>query len=180
MIMPAVFAFGLSPDAGPGLTFATMPAVFAKLPLGGLFAVIFYACLFVAAITSSISILEMTTQHCVDVYGMTRRRAAFLVSTVLGVLGIFCALSFGPLADVKLFGKTIFDLFDYATSNIGMPIGCLGIAGVAGWTAWRTTRSELLRNARWSPAALKAMRFILGVVSPIVILIVAAKGLGLL
>ena len=55
MIMPAVFAFGLSPDAGPGLTFATMPAVFANLPAGQFFAVVFYVCLFVAAITSSIS-----------------------------------------------------------------------------------------------------------------------------
>ena len=180
MIMPAVFAFGLSPDAGPGLTFATMPAVFAKLPLGGLFAVIFYACLFVAAITSSISILEMTSQYCVDVHGMTRRRATLLVSTVLGVIGIVCALSFGPLADLKIMGKTAFDFLDYATSNIGMPIGCLGIAGVAGWTAWRVTEAQLKKNANWSPAALKAMRFILAVISPVVILVVAAKSLGLI
>ena len=111
---------------------------------------------------------------------MTRRRATLLVSTVLGVIGIVCALSFGPLADLKIMGKTAFDFLDYATSNIGMPIGCLGIAGVAGWTAWRVTEAQLKKNADWSPAALKAMRFILAVISPGVILVVAAKGLGLI
>ena len=84
MIMPAVFAFGLTPDAGPGLTFATMPAVFSHLPMGGLFAVAFYGCLFVAALTSAISILEMVSQHCVDRWGFSRRTAVLTVSTVLG------------------------------------------------------------------------------------------------
>ena len=180
MIMPAVFAFGLSPDAGPGLTFATMPAVFGKLPMGWLFAIIFYLCLFVAAITSSISILEMATQFFVDQYGWSRRKACVFISTILGIVGIFCALSFGPLADVKFFGKGFFDLLDYATSNIGMPIGCLGIAWVAGSVVWkRVTQPELERTGRWQPWALGSLRFVLGVVSPIVILVVAAKGIGL-
>lgn len=180
MIMPAVFAFGLSPDAGPGLTFATMPAVFGKLPAGWLFAIIFYACLFVAAITSSISILEMATQFFVDEYRWTRRKSCVFISTILGVVGIFCALSFGPLADVKLFGKTFFDLLDYATSNIGMPLGCLGIAWVAGSAAWsKMTKPELERTGAWQPWVLKSLRVLLGYASPLVILIVAAKGIGL-
>ena len=82
--------------------------------------------------------------------------------------------------NLKIMGKTAFDFLDYATSNIGMPIGCLGIAGVAGWTAWRVTEAQLKKNADWSPAALKAMRFILAVISPVVILVVAAKSLGLI
>ena len=72
MIMPAVFAFGLSPDAGPGLTFATMPAVFAQLPFGHFFAITFYVCLFVAALTSSISILEMSVQFLHDEFNISR------------------------------------------------------------------------------------------------------------
>ena len=179
MIMPAVFAFGLSPDAGPGLTFATMPAVFAKLPFGHLFAVAFYACLFVAAITSSISILEMSTQYFVDEHGVSKRTAVVGVSTVLGLLGILSALSFGPLADVKIFGRTFFDLFDGFTSNIGMPIGCLSIALVAGGVAWSATRGELAKSGGWTQGALKAFRFVLLVLGPIVILAVAGKALGL-
>ena len=180
MIMPAVFAFGLAPDAGPGLTFATMPAVFGRMPFGDLFAVAFYACLFVAALTSSISILEMSAQHFVDRWGFSRRAAVLMVSSVLGVVGVFCALSFGPLADVKFFGRTLFELLDYATSNIGMPIGCLGLSAVSCFVAWRTTKTQLSANASWSPAMLTAFRFFAGVLAPIVILIVAAKGIGLI
>lgn len=84
-----------------------MPAVFSHLPMGGLFAVAFYGCLFVAALTSAISILEMVSQHCVDRWGFTRRTAVLTVSTVLGIIGVFCALSFGPLSDWKLFGRTL-------------------------------------------------------------------------
>ena len=95
MIMPAVFAFGLTPDAGPGLTFATMPAVFANLPAGQFFAVVFYVCLFVAALTSSISILEMSSQYLVDEQGFQKKNAIGLTTGVLAVLGTLSALSFG-------------------------------------------------------------------------------------
>lgn len=179
MIMPAVFAFGLTPDAGPGLTFATMPAVFSHLPFGALFAVAFYACLFVAALTSAISILEMVSQHCVDCWGLTRRQAVLTVSSILGVIGIFCALSFGPLADVKFFGRTLFDLLDYGTSNIGMPIGCVGIGLVAAYVAWPAVRTQLMMNANWPAWGLSLFRLLAGVAAPILILIVAAKGIGL-
>ena len=156
-----------------------MPAVFSHLPMGGLFAVAFYGCLFVAALTSAISILEMVSQHCVDRWGFTRRTAVLTVSTVLGIIGVFCALSFGLLSDWKLFGRTLFDLLDYATSNIGMPIGCVGIGLVAAWVAWPTIRKQLEMNAKWSAAGLKAFRILAGCAAPILILIVAAKGAGL-
>lgn len=178
MIMPAVFAFGLSPDAGPGLTFVTMPAVFGKLPMGDLFAVAFYVCLFVAALTSAISILEMSVQYLVDVWRLTRRAAVLAASSSLGLLGILCALSFGPLAHVTLFGKGFFDLFDYATSNIGMPLGCLGIALVAGMVAWKDVQAELATGSRLSARGFSLLRFVMVVLSPIVIMLVTLKALG--
>lgn len=179
MIMPAVFAFGLTPDAGPGLTFATMPAVFANLPAGQFFAVVFYVCLFVAALTSSISILEMSSQYLVDEQGFHKKNAIGLTTGVLAVLGTLSALSFGVLSDVKLFGKTIFDLFDYATSNIGMPIGVLGIAVVCGWIAWPMTRSQLTGNQHWPAWLLQGLRVVMTIVAPVVIVAVMLKGLGL-
>lgn len=179
MIMPAVFAFGLSPDAGPGLTFVTMPAVFGKLPLGDLFAVAFYVCLFVAALTSAISILEMSVQYLVDVWRLTRRQAVWATSTTLGILGILCALSFGPLADVTIFGKGFFDLFDYATSNIGMPLGCLGLAIVGGMVAWKDVKEELETGSRIGKTGLTFLRLIMVVLSPIVIVLVTFKAIGL-
>ena len=180
MIMPAVFAFGLSPDAGPGLTFATMPAVFAHLPAGQFFAAVFYVCLFVAAITSSISILEMSAQYLVDEQGFQKKNAIGLTTGILAVLGTLSALSFGVLSDVKIFGKTIFDVFDYSTSNIGMPIGVLGLAIVCGWIAWPMTRSQLTGNQTWPAWLLQGLRFIMTIVAPVVIVVVMLQGLGLI
>lgn len=179
MIMPAVFAFGLSPDAGPGLTFATMPAVFAQLPFGNLFAITFYVCLFVAALTSSISIFEMSVQYLADQYKIARHIGVALVGTTLAFLGILCALSFGPLADVKILGFTFFDFFDYLTSNIGMPIGVLGIGLVVGWFARPMAERQLQLVKPYPPAFLAGFHLIAGVVSPILIIVVTLKGLGL-
>lgn len=179
MIMPAVFAFGLSPDAGPGLTFATMPAVFAQLPLGHFFAIMFYVCLFVAALTSSISILEMSVQYLADEWQWTRSFAVTVTTTVLALLGTLCALSFGPLADMTIFGKTFFDFFDYLTSNIGMPIGVLGIALVTVYFAWPMTCKQLSLVRPVSPWLLTGYRLVGGVLAPLVIVIVTLKGLGL-
>lgn len=179
MIMPAVFAFGLSPDAGPGLTFVTMPAVFGHLPFGDLFAIAFYVCLFVAALTSAMSILEMSVQYMVDVWRLSRRSAIVAASTSLGLLGILCALSFGPLADATVFGKGFFDLFDYATSNIGMPLGCLGIAIVAGMVSWKDVHEELRTGSRMGEFGFRVLRFLMVVLSPVVIIAVTLKALGL-
>lgn len=179
MIMPAVFAFGLSPDAGPGLTFATMPAVFAQLPFGHFFAITFYVCLFVAALTSSISILEMSVQYLRDEWNFSRPAATTLTSLILAVLGTLCALSFGPLSHIKLFGKSFFDFFDYLTSNIGMPIGVLGIAIVTAWMAWSTTKAQLSLVRPVASWFLTTYRVVAGIFAPILITIVTLKGIGL-
>ena len=84
----------------------------------------------------------MSSQYLVDEQGFQKKNAIGLTTGVLAVLGTLSALSFGVLSDVKLFGKTIFDLFDYATSNIGMPIGVLGLALVCGWIAWPMTHDD--------------------------------------
>ena len=178
MIMPAVFAFGLSPDAGPGLTFATMPAVFAQLPFGHAFAITFYVCLFVAALTSSISIFEMSVQYLVDEWKITRAVASALCFVSLAILGVLCALSFGPLADVKVIGFTFFDFFDYLTSNIGMPIGVLGIGLVVGWLARPMAETQLQLVQPYPQYFLTLFHLIAGFVAPVLITIVMLKGLG--
>ena len=123
MVMPAVFAFGLDPTAGPGLTFVTMPVIFAQLPFGNLFAIAFYACLLVAAITSSVSMLEIDVAFLHDEWHWSRPKAVVVTTVALLFVGSFSALSFGPLADAKWLGRTFFDWVDYITSNICLPIG---------------------------------------------------------
>ncbi len=177
MVMPAVFAFGLDPTAGPGLTFVTMPAIFAKMPMGQLFAVFFYICLVVAALTSSVSMLEACTAFLSKEFNLPRRTA--IISTVIGaaVVGLIANLSFGAWSDVKIFGKNIFDLLDFVTSNVGMPLSTFGIAIAAAWVAWPVTRSQLNYGGNVPELRLKAARVLIGVISPLFVLIVALGGL---
>ena len=176
MVMPAVFAFGLEPTAGPGLTFVTMPAVFAHMPMGHFFAILFYACLVVAALTSSVSIFEAVTSALNDIK-VPRRVAVPLAFISMMTVGIFCTMSFGPLADFKIFGKTIFDLLDYLTSNVGMPITALGLAIIAAWVNWEETRKQLTTACSLSPLTLNIIRLGIGVIAPLVIIIVVARSI---
>ena len=155
-----------------------MPAVFAQLPFGHFFAITFYMCLFVAALTSSISILEMSVQFLHDEFNISRPAGVTITGSILAVLGTLCALSFGTLSHVTIFGKSFFDFFDYLTSNIGMPIGVIGIAIVTAWLAWPTTVNQLSLVKPVSGFFLKSYRVMAGIFAPILILVVMLKGLG--
>ncbi len=180
MIMPSVFAFGLNPGAGPGLTFITMPAVFAQLPIGQIIAVMFYLCIVVAAITSSISLIEILVAFLVDEYQMTRAKASVLSTIALAVVGVLPCLSFGILSDVTFFnGKTFFDIFDFFTSNLSLPIGGLVILGLASVVCWDKVRADLadVKGTGLSAGKLKLLRIMMTTVSPILVLVVLISGL---
>ena len=177
MVMPAVFAFNLDPTAGPGLTFVTMPAIFAQMPMGQLFAIFFYICLLVAAITSSVSMLEACTVLLSQSFSITRRSAILTTLAGSAVVGLCANLSFGAWSDVKFFGKNFFDLLDYVTSNVGMPLSTFGIALAAAWVAWPTTAKELQSARTLSPNTLRAVRILIGFISPLFVLVVALGSL---
>ncbi len=177
MIMPSVFAFGLDPTAGPGLTFITMPAVFAQLPFGQVFAVIFYLCLIVAAITSSVSMIEILVAFLVDEKGYGRPKAAVVSTIALALVGALPCLSFGILADVKLGGKTFFDIFDFFTSNISLPVGGLVILFLAGFKCWPLVERSLSPTGTLSSAAASTLKFFMRVAAPILVAAVLLSGL---
>lgn len=177
MIMPSVFAFGLDPTAGPGLTFITMPAVFAQLPFGQVFAVIFYLCLIVAAITSSVSMIEILVAFLVDEKGFGRPKAAVVSTIALALVGALPCLSFGILADVKLGGKTFFDIFDFFTSNISLPVGGLVILFLAGFKCWPLVERSLSPTGTLSSAAASTLKFFMRVAAPILVAAVLLSGL---
>lgn len=133
IIFPAVFSFGMQPTEGPSLVFKVLPNVFQQMPLGTLWSILFYALLFIAAITSLISLLEVVTAYIYENTSLTRRKAAFIVTGMVSVLGVFASMSFGPLQDVTLFGKTIFDLLDFVTASILLPVGGFFISIFVGW-----------------------------------------------
>ena len=178
MIMPSVFAFGLDPTAGPGLTFITMPAVFAQLPFGQFFAVIFYLCIVVAAVTSSVSMIEIVVAFLVDEHRLSRSAAAMLATLALAIVGALPCLSFGKLSDITFFGgKTIFDMFDFFTSNISLPIGGLIILWLAGQKCWPMIRDDISQNGNLSVGTLKFLRIMMIGFSPILVTIVLISGL---
>ena len=124
-IMPAVFAFGLNPQSGPGLVFETLPFVFGQMPAGGVVAILFFLALLVAALTSSISMLEVAVAYLVEEKKFSRLWACVVLFAVCWVVGAVCSLSFGPLSDIKIDGGNIFDFFDNLSSNILMTLGSL-------------------------------------------------------
>ncbi|MCF0160095.1 MAG: sodium-dependent transporter, partial [Bacteroidaceae bacterium] len=143
IIFPAVYSIpGLTPDAGPSLVFITLPNVFQQV-FGGIpvlayvFSLMFYLLLVMAALTSSISMLEMGAAFFEQKFHVRRWKCAVGVTLVCVVLGTACSLSFGIWSDIKIFGMGFFDLFDYLVAKFIMPIGSLLITFFVGWVVDR-------------------------------------------
>lgn len=171
-IMPAVFSFGISPGQGPGLVFVTLPYVFAQIPLGSILAVLFFFVLFIAAITSSISLLEVVVAYVIEEFGFTRRNAVISSIAVVLFLGTFCSLSQGVLANVKILSNNIFDLFDKTSANILMPLGALLIVLFAGWRMKKEDFIDEITSGgmhKISPLYLKIIEISVKYIAPIVI-----------
>ncbi|MFM4704861.1 sodium-dependent transporter [Aeromonas bivalvium] len=137
MIFPVLAATGIDPTAGPGLTFMTMPAVFQQLPFGQGLASLFFALLVVAALSSAISLLEHLQCFVSESWGWRRRSSCTLIIALVMAGGIPVSLSFGPWSGVTLFGKNIFELLDFVTSNLMMPLFGLGLTLLLGWRLGR-------------------------------------------
>lgn len=123
MIFPAVFSFGIAPSAGAQLVFITLPNVFEQLPFSSLWSLIFYILLAMAALTSTISLHEVVTAYIHEEFRITRKRAAWLVSIGVFILGILSSLSFGLLKEFTIGGLIFFDALDYLTAKIMLPLG---------------------------------------------------------
>jgi len=177
MILPAVFAFGFDPGAGPGLTFITLPAVFSKIPLGAFFGMLFFVLLVVAALTSAISLLEVVVAYLVDERHIERRPAAIGAGVVIFALGIPSSLSFGIWSDFTIFGKGFFDIMDYLASNILLPTGGILIAVFVGWVVFPKVmdgeNGGIGHGFRWT----KVWRFVCQYVAPLAIAWILVSGL---
>lgn len=133
-IFPAVFAMNMSPQEGAGLIFHIIPVVFGNMPYGQFFSILFFVLLFIAALTSGISLLEVITAYVIDELGWKRRNAVIIFGGIIFVLGIPSALSFGVLSNFKIVGTlTFFDFMDKLTANYMLPIGGFLIAVFLGW-----------------------------------------------
>lgn len=180
-IFPAVFSFGFEPSAGPSLVFITIPAVFSQIPGGQLLMIAFFALASVAATGAMLSMMEVPVVILHERFGMSRAKATLLTIAILVVLGSSCALTNSVLADFKLFGMNMFDLFDFASSNVLLPLGGILLALFVGWVWGRDNFQRALSNqgALSNATVTGVVFFLLRYVSPLLILVVMLKGLGL-
>ncbi|WP_432821263.1 sodium-dependent transporter [Trichloromonas sp.] len=180
-IFPVVFAAGLEPGAGPGLVFQTIPIVFSGLPFGSLLATVFFILLAFAALSSSISMLEVVVAYLIDEKRWPRLLATLLVGAAAFLVGIPSALSFNRWAEVTpLFGKNFFDLCDLLVSSYMLPLGGLMVAIYAGWF-WKGAeeKAELVGPTR-RPWLFPLWHFLLRFVAPAAVLIVLLNQIGIL
>lgn len=186
MIFPAAFSVGVHPDSGPSLIFITLPSVFheafSAVPgMGYAVALLFYALLSLAALTSTISMHEIGTAFFYEELHLTRRQGAWIETSVCVVIGILCSLSMGAVSDLGLFGKTLLDCCDYLTSNILMPLGALATSLFLGWFVPRSVLRDQLTN--WGTlrrSFFTVWFFVIRFVSPVGISLVFLRQLGVI
>jgi len=180
-IFPAVFAFGISPASGEALTFIVLPGIFQQMPGGMVFSFMFFLLLALAALTSTISVLEVIVAYFSEQLGLSRRKAIVLATISMFILGITASLSMGLTSGIKLFGLNTFDLFNTTTANILLPLGGLLIVIFLGWFfPGKDTRDELSNGGQLKIRYYSIYRFIIRFVAPIAITIVFLNGIGLL
>lgn len=178
-IMPAVFALGMSPSEGPGLLFIVLPEVFAQIAGGSIFAILFFLAAFLAAITSAFSILEVIVAYLSEEYGIDRKKAIYISSSICLVLAVMSSLSQGPLAEFKLLGFDFFSLCDALTTNLLMPLGSLLMVIFVGW---RMPKSYFIdeischNTMRYKQGLYKIIYFIVKFFAPLAIITIIICG----
>ena len=179
-IMPAVFSFGISPAEGPGLVFVTLPFIFAQIPFGAFLAILFFFMLFIAAITSSISQLEVIVSYLKEEFSMSRKVAITSSLVVIVTFGVLCSLSQGVLADVKILGYNFFDFFDKSSANILLPLGGFFAVIFVGWKMKKQDVEDELTSGglhKLRPAFINFIYYSIKYLAPVVVAIVLVSGL---
>ncbi|UYG06170.1 sodium-dependent transporter [Halomonas sp. M4R1S46] len=175
-IFPVIFANGMEPGSGPGLIFMSLPLAFQAMPLGTLFGILFFVMLSMAALTSSISMVEATVSWLTDNKGISRRTASWGTGIVLWLISTLAMLSFNVGAEWTLAGKHFFGWLDFLTSRWMMPLGGLGMVLLAGFVLKNEAfREELGLSPAWHALWLFMVRY----VSPLGILVIFVDALGI-
>jgi NSS family neurotransmitter:Na+ symporter len=178
VIFPIVFANGLEPAEGPGLIFQTLPLAFSQMPAGWFFGSLFFILLSFAALTSAISLMEPAVVWMIESFNMERHWAACWVSAIIWVLGFATVLSFSTLSEFRFLKGTIFDNFDYLTSNIMLPLGGLLITIFAGWVMCGNSSADELDPE--VGVAFRIWRFLARYVAPLAVTLVFLQAVGII
>ena len=178
-IFPAVFAFGFELAAGPSLVFMTIPAVFTSMPGGVVFMTLFFVLTAIASVGAILSLLEVVVAILSERFGLPRKTAAISTIAMIAVLGVPAALSQSLTADFKLFGLNPFDLFDFLSSNILLPLGGILICLFVGWVYGLPELEKQLSNKGTlnNRTLIRIVFFLVRFITPISIAIVLLHGL---
>ncbi|MEG9498443.1 sodium-dependent transporter [Mannheimia indoligenes] len=169
MIFPSLFSFGVAPNSGPTLVFQSLPIVFSNMWGGTVFAIIFFALLVVAALTTSLTIYEVIITALQEKANISRKKAIFITLATIFILGnIPSALSDNVLKDVQIMGKSIFDAFDYISGNILFILTALGSAIFVGFVLKDEAKEELGAGKTLTNIWFNYVRFVI----PVIILVI--------
>ena len=188
MIFPAAFSVGVSPDSGPSLIFITLPNVFQQafsgMPVVGyVISLLFFILLSLAALTSLMSLHEVSTAFCQEELNVSRRRAALIVTVATCVVGAFCSLSLGAVGGLTFFGKSLFDWFDFVTGQIFLPVvGFLTCIFIGWFVPHKVVRDEFTNwgtlRSLWYTRCFHCYLFLVKYVCPLAILFIFLHQFG--
>ena len=184
MIFPAAFSVGVNPDSGPSLIFITLPNVFndafATMPIiGWIISLLFYLLLSVAALTSLMSLHEVSTSFFFEELHISRKNGALIVTITCSIIGAFCSLSIGGRDWLTIGGMALFDLFDFVTGQIFLPIGGMLTCVFLGWfVPKKLVRDEFTNWGTVSGALFGVYLFLIRFICPLAILAIFLHQLG--
>lgn len=177
VIFPAAFSFGVQPTAGMGLVFNTLPMIFNQMAGGYFFCIIFFVLLAVAALTSTISLLEVIVAYLVEELHLTRRWATVVASLGCMALGLFASLSLKSDTGLTIAGLSFFDSLDFFSAKVLLPLGALFIVIFVGWIMGKKTFNEEITNDGKLKLSLKGViYFIIRYLAPLAIAVIFITG----
>lgn len=186
IIFPAAFSVGIEPGAGPSLVFITLPNVFQQVFSGSpvlcyVFSLTFYLLLAIATLTSAMGLLEVPTIYIKEEFHIRRRWSSIACTVFCISVGVFCALSQGVLSDVTVCSLNFFDLFDFVTAKIMLPVGGLLTALYVGWFCdERLLHDEITNNGTTAQIFYRIYRILIRYIAPLAILGIFCNGLGVI
>ncbi|WFA09908.1 sodium-dependent transporter [Tissierella sp. Yu-01] len=181
-IFPVVFTFNLEPGAGPGLLFNTIPLVFSKIPFGNILLIAFFVFTSFAATMSMLSMVEVPVTFLKEEYKIDRKKSVLIVLTIIFIIGLLTSHPSSIFGDIKLFGKSFFDLYDYISSNLVLPIGGLLIAIYVGYKSKKDDIINELSNKSElnNTKAINLYLVILKYLTPLLLIIVFLNSIGII
>ncbi|MCF8338966.1 MAG: sodium-dependent transporter [Bacteroidales bacterium] len=181
IIFPAVFAYDLEPSSGPGLIFITLPGVFNAMQGGIIFQTLFFILIGIAALTSTMSLVEVVASSVTEQLGISRNKGILMIAGLMALLIIPNSLSYGAMSDVTLFGHTVFGVFDFLASNIFLPVGGLMIALFLGWFyKLKNIRSEITNEGKYRFRLAGVYNYLIKYIAPVAIVIILLYATGIL